>query len=119
VSLTISFIIVMLIFLVALLLLPLLVNLFIPMLMRTISNIVTMLTTIVASPLGLCSKLVFLVSFEKILLGSQGKGKEGSGRQGKSGPVRGSWASLARSQGKIFEWKWNLKFGKILENSTR
>jgi hypothetical protein len=58
----------MLIFLVALLLLPLLVNLFIPMLMRTISNIVTMLTTIVASPLGLCSKLVFLVSFEKILL---------------------------------------------------
>jgi hypothetical protein len=36
--------------------------------MRIISNIMTILITSIASPLGLCSKLVLLVSFEKLLL---------------------------------------------------
>jgi hypothetical protein len=60
----------MLVFLVAplLLLLLLLVILFFPSLMRAISNIVIIFTTIVASPLGFSLKLVFLVSFEELLL---------------------------------------------------
>jgi TRAP-type mannitol/chloroaromatic compound transport system permease small subunit len=36
--------------------------------MRTISDVMTILTIIVASPLGPCSQLVLLVSFDKLLL---------------------------------------------------
>jgi hypothetical protein len=75
VCLTIGFLLIVLVFLVALLLLLLLllllVIIFFPTLIGTIGNIMTILTTIVASPLGFLSKLLFLVPFEELLLAHQ------------------------------------------------
>jgi hypothetical protein len=61
---------VVLVFLVALLILLLFV-IFFPILIGTISNIMTILSTIIASPLGLRSKLLFRVPFEELLLAHQ------------------------------------------------
>jgi hypothetical protein len=73
VCLTIGFLLIVLVFLVALLLLLLLllVIIFFPTLIGRIGNIMTILTTIVASPLGFLSKLLFLVPFEELLLAHQ------------------------------------------------